>query len=433
MLARVYADQPALLAERALVRADEEAIFEAQADYYPRLTAELDYGYRDSASRVESFEDGQTHPRGLGLTATQKLFDGFRTSYGVASAEAAAAASREDLRATTQRILLAAATAFSDVLRDRAVLAHRAANVQMLLKVVDASRRRLALAMGTKTDLAQAEARLAQGVSLLEAARAALAASSASFQRYSGEPPGVLSAPAGLQGRLPGSLEEALSAGLSENPEIAAELHRFENRRTTLQEIQGQLLPSVDLEARYERRVDGNQNEAQREDALVIGRVTVPLTQGGSVHAQLRQARERLIAGRGAIADVRASVRSQIVERWSELHSAKSRAISTAAQVAANLDALNGVTREEELGQRSVLDVLDANGELVESQIVHLMTEREITVASYALLAAVGRLGPGTAARGQEPQVHDLSDEALSRLTWTAVVRPASPTIQPRP
>lgn len=154
----------------------------------------------------------------------------------------------------------------------------------------------------------------------------------------------------------------------------------------------GELLPQVQLEASYSRSEDASRSIEQSNSAQVTGRVTVPFYQGGEVHARVRQAKHTHISRMQEIEQARSETQANVTAAWSRLMAARAQMRSDEVQVEAGRTALDGVREEEKVGQRTLLDLLDAEQEYLDAQVAFASTRRDMVVAGYALLSAMGRL-----------------------------------------
>lgn len=414
-LASAYRANPKLEAERARLRAIDEEIARAKSGFRPRLSAEADAGIERSTTRPAASGDGRTSPRGYSITAVQPVFNGLRTLSQLQEAEATVRAGRETLRQVEGDVLLEAVTAYSDVLRDDATVRLREKNVTVLSRELNAARERRAVGEVTQTDVAQATARRAGAVSALDVARANLRASRAAFERVVGSPPGRLQQPALPRKLLPRSLEETIEIARAENPANGAARFRELASRHAVDRIRGELLPSIDIVAGYDKRYDTSTVTDERETGTIQGRLSVPLYQGGEVHARVRQSKHSHVSRLQEIAQTQAETQAAVIASWSKLSALQSQVLSDETQVEANSTALQGVRDEERVGQRTLLDVLNAEQELLNSEVALASTRRDLTVLAYQLIAAVGRLNAESL--GTSPVIYDptLNTEQVRR------------------
>ncbi|WP_155831245.1 MULTISPECIES: TolC family outer membrane protein [unclassified Hyphomicrobium] len=412
-LSATYQYSPTLDAARAQQRARDEDIARANSGYRPDINASANVGRE--RTRTVSPVPGTTgtnvgSPRGYAIDLVQPLFTGFQVTNAVNAAEANDRAGRETLRSTEQQVLLDAVTAYGDVTRDQAIVKLNENNLKFLDAELKAQRDRFAVGEVTKTDVAQSEARRALGQSDLDQARANLKSSRAIFEQVVGHPPYNLIEANPNTKLVPRSLQDAIAIGTKENPIVVQALYSEQAARYTVDQVRGQLLPQAQLEANYTDQYDPSEGIDQGTSASVVASVTVPLyAQGGEVFAQVRQAKHNHIAALQQIEVQRASAQSQVVQAWSQLVGFKAQAESDKASIVANTTALNGVREEERVGQRTVLDVLNAQQELLQSQVNLETTKRNILVASYTLVSAIGRLSVsevGAATAVYNPEVH---------------------------
>ena len=325
----------------------------------------------------------------MGLT--QPIFRGFRTKNAVSLAEATVRAGWEALRTTEASVLLDAVTAYLDVVRDQAILTLRENNVTVLTRDLSATQARFQAGEVTRTDVEQAKARRAGAVAALDLARANLKTNRAMFERVVGHPPSKLVEPRPSI-LAPKNLAESTEIALRESPAVVAALYREQQARFNIDLIRGELLPTVQLEANYARRFDSSPNIEDAESTTVTGRLTVPFYSGGEVEARVRQAKQTHIQRLQEIEQARSEVQAQVVTAWSQLQAAKAAVESDLVAVAANDVALTGVREEEKVGQRTLLDVLNAEQELLNAEVTLVTDRRNVVVASYALVSAIGRL-----------------------------------------
>jgi len=391
-LAAAYRTNPRLDAERARLRATDEEVARAHAGYRPTITGSADMGWSRTETRPKSSGDGETHPHGYALSMSQPVFRGFRTLNAVRIAEATVRAGRETLRSTEQSVLLEAVTAYMDVVRDTAIVRLRENNVQVLTRELKATQDRFSVGEVTRTDVAQATARRAAAMSALDLARANLQSSRATFERVIGFPPSSLFEPPPNTRNLPTSQLEAINIALARVPAVVAALYREQAARFTVEQIWGELLPDVRLDASYTRRYDPSRVVDDNEVATVTGRVNVPLYAAGETHARVRAAKHTHVSRLQEIEQARTEARAAAIAAWSRLIAARAQLQSDLSQVEANRTALAGVREEVKVGNRTVLDVLNAEQELLNSEVQLVTTKRELVVASYNLLSAIGRL-----------------------------------------
>ncbi len=391
-LSHAYNYSPTLKAQRAALRVTDEEMARARSGFRPTVTGQYDKTLTDTRSRPASAFDGRTNADSFRIDFSQPVFRGFRTINSVREADANIFAGREGLRLAEQRVLLDAVTAFMDVVRDHNIVRHRRGNVRNLERQLQAARDRLEVGEATRTDVAQAQARLAQARSLLAAARGNLRASKASYRQYVGKEARNLRRPRNLEAMLPRSLAEALRVGTRENPEILQAIFLEKAARHAIDRINGEFLPEVSVQASYQKQWDPLPTVDERDTVTVTGQVRVPLYQAGEVSARSRQSVNLASQRRREVAAAREKVKAQIIAAWAQRQAARAQVQSDLAQVRANRTALEGVREELKEGQRSVLNLLDAEQELVASLVALEGSQRDLVVTAFNLVAAIGRL-----------------------------------------
>ena len=393
-LAAAYQYNPRLDAERARQRATDEEVSRAHSGYRPTVTGTADIGYNRVDTKPSGLANngGETHPKGYGVNASQPIFRGFRTLNGVRVAEATVRSGRETLRNVEQAVLLEAATFYVDVVRDQAIVKLRENNVEVLARELKATRDRFSVGEVTRTDVAQAEARRAAAVSALDLARANLKTSRASFERSIGYPPGNLSEQRPPANLLPKSQNEAVDITLRENPQVVAALYTEQAARSNVDLIWGELLPTVQLNASYNQRFDPSRTIDESETTTVTGQLSVPLYEAGDVRARVRQAKHTHVSRLQQIEQARTEAKAATIGAWSNLIAARAQIEADQIQVRATATALAGVREEERVGQRTLLDVLNAEQEALNAQVQLATTKRNLVVASYSVLSAIGRM-----------------------------------------
>jgi outer membrane protein len=388
-LAKAYENNSSLNSARAGVRVTDEGVAIAKSGYRPTVTGNAGTSYSSSGG-------GQVTSGSIGLKVTQPLFDGFRTKNGISSAESQVYAQREVLRDTEQDILLSAATAYMDVIRDRQIAAFRKKNLSFLQEQVRAASARFEVGEGTRTDVAQANASRAAAIAQLNAAEAQAKSSAAVYRQVVGEDPGKLQSAGALGKLMPKSLDQAIQIGSGEHPKIKSRLYAVDATEFGVKVAEGQLLPTLGAEAgveRSSRRTSGGSPTDGTDSSASIGiQLSVPLYQGGREFAQVRQEKERLGQARIDTDVARDQVRASITSTWTQMQAAQASVVANKQGVSAAQLALDGVVEERKVGQRTTLDVLNAQADVTTARINLVQSERDVVVASYAVLSAMGRL-----------------------------------------
>jgi outer membrane protein len=288
-------------------------------------------------------------------------------------------------------VLLDATAAYMDVVRDREIVALRQRNVGALSEQLRGATARFDVGEITRTDVEQARARQSLSQAELSVARANLAAAVAFYVQVVGHAPGTLGYPR-ITDLVPSSLEEALALANELNPLILAAAFNAEAARHQIGFVQADLLPSVSLEAEFRASHNPSPGVLSSEAGSVVGVLRVPLYQAGRVSSQVREAKQIASQRRIQIIEAGRAVRESVVRTWNIYVSSADTIRSLEAQVAANELALEGVNQEALVGTRTTLDVLDAEQELVLSQVNLINARRNRVVAAYQLIATTGRL-----------------------------------------
>jgi outer membrane protein len=392
-LSRAYAANPALNSGRAGVRATDESVAQAKSGYRPTVSIDADIGLTRTEGRTLGTRlDQVTRPGGAGITVNQTLFNGFRTDNQTRQAESDVLRVREALRATEMNTLFNAAQAYMFVLSDTANLELRRNNVEVLEEQLRQTRDRFNVGEVTRTDVAQAEARLAGARSEVSGAEATLRASIGNYRRFIGVEPRQLAPGRPLDRYVPANLDAALNIGLKEHPQIASALHLVDVAEAQVRVLEGALYPTAGLQGSVQQRYDTQFPGDNAVSASIVGRLSIPLYEGGQTYSQIRQAKETVGQRRLDAEDTRDQVRSAIVTAWGRLEAAKAQVIASQAQVQANEVALNGVREEARVGQRTTLDVLNAQQDLLNARTNLIVAQRDRVIFSYGVVQAVGRL-----------------------------------------
>lgn len=395
-LVRAYQTNPQLNAARAGQRARHENVSQALAGYRPQLVASLSAGLQDVRSLLPNgnVDTGSLRPWQIGLTLTQTLFNGFKTQNSVRAAEAQVRSGREALRNVGRGVLLDAVTAYANVLANQMLVDSQHQNVAFLEETLNISRRRLAAGDVTPTDVAQAEARYSRGQADLKSAQVSLATSKAIFLQVIGIQPIRLTAPTSIEGLLPRTQDDAAALGNKQHPAIIAAGFDIDVAQLGVSIAEGSLLPSATLQGSVTRGrdTDPTMDKKGLDQASVIGQATVPIYDGGTAASQVRQAKELVAQSRVVLDQVRAQTQTAIVAAWTALDGARVLVLAGESEVRAATLALEGVKKEAASGQRTTLDVLNAQQDLIGARARLIQAERDRVIASYSLLSAVGHL-----------------------------------------
>jgi outer membrane protein len=405
-LSSAYTYSPQLDAERARSRAIDENVSQANGQFRPTITGNGSIGYQNTKTSPASINNGDIAPKTIGVTVTQPIFRGFRSINGVNVAEAQVRAERETLRNTEQTVLLGALTAFMDTVRDQAILKLRENNQKVLADTLRSSQDQFRVGEITRTDVAQAEASLAAAVSAIELAKANLKTSRATYERYIGHPPSNLVEPKPLGKMLPKSLDETIAISTQEFPTVVAALYNEQAARFNVDLIRGELLPTLSVQGTYNDTTDTSRFIDETRVATVTGQLSVPIYEQGIVYSRVRQAKHNQIAALQEIQRAKTEAQNAAVAAWSQQQAARAQLSSDKAAVESNRIALAGVREEEKVGQRTKLDVLNAEQAFLNAQVNLVTTRRNVIVNDYTLVQAIGRLNMQEL--GSAPEIYDV-------------------------
>lgn len=390
-----YETNPQLAAARAGLRATDETVAQANAKWRPYISATGTYAYNEykiSGAGAKSI----THPIQAQVGFQQELFRGGRTYAEIGKAKANVRAARADLTATEQTVLLAAVTSYMDVVRDTAIVNLRRHNVDVLRRQRDETALEFKAGSVTRTDVAQAEARLAGAQAALTAAEGQLAISRASFSRVIGRPAETLEDRPVTPTLIPGTEEAAETAASKGNPALVQAQEYERAASYAVDDAIGAMLPEINLQGGY------NYSQQSYASALGAGQVTqgiglqaqvnIPIYQGGAEQSAIRQAKQQHAQAQLNVSVTDRQVREAVSTAWNTYQAALANIASNEATAQSNEIAFTGVSKEQRVGGRTVLDVLNAQQELLNAQVAVVTSRRDATVAGFQVLAASGLL-----------------------------------------
>jgi outer membrane protein len=443
-LTQAYQNNPQLNSQRAIARQADEAVPIALSGYRPKvnITANAGEQWQQTTQKqlvtsatstsagpnaVYADVEGQFVPRSVGITGTQTLYNGNQNANKTRQAESGVSAARETLRLIEQNVLLNAATAYMNLLRDEATLDLQRRNVQVLQEQLRQTRDQFNVGEVTKTDVAQAESRLAGGRSAVLTAESNYISSKAAYRQAIGVEPGKLAPGTSVDRYSPSTLALSISTGRARNPTVTAAEFGIDVAALQVKINEGALYPTLSvnttLQDNWEQNLGTSGQTMQQLNASIIGQLSVPLYQGGSEYATIRQSKETLGQKRLDMETARDQAQATVVQSWGQLEAAKAQIQATQSQVTAAEIALNGVREEARVGQRTTLDVLNAQQELVNDRVALVSAQRDRVVASYTLLSSVGGLSAQTL--GLKVPVYDpIVHYQQVRDAWTGVRTP---------
>ena len=387
-----YRNNPTFLSQRAKLRAIDEGVPQALSDWRPSVEITGSAGLEGITNTTKTNRGQHREPRSLGMTLTQSLYRGGRTLAATREAENTVHAERARLSETEQDVLLDAATAFMDVFRDEAVLKLNINNEQVLKRQFEATRDRFEVGEITRTDVHQAEARLAGAAADRIESEGNLEASRATYQNIVG-----MSAPRGLKAparayALPDDKATANMTAAVDNPVVVSAEFDRKALEDKVDEVRGELLPTLSVSTGVTRAFESSSQTGRLDTAKLTLNLTVPLYQQGEVFSRLREAKQDVAEQVQIVDKARRDATEEATRAWESLVTARARVKSFKAQIRANVVALEGVEREAQVGSRTVLDVLDAEQELLDSRVAHVRAQRDELVAVFELKEGMGQL-----------------------------------------
>ena len=406
-LAYTYVANPTILSQRAYLRSVYEKITQSFSGYKPTLSGEASYGY--SYTRTKSspvFDEEESMPFSFGVSAVQPVFSGFGTSASVKAAKAQFEAERANLRDVEQSSMINAVVAYTDVIRALAVLKLNQNNEAVLQRQLEYTQDRFRVGELTKTDVAQAEARHAGAVASRISAEGDLKVAYAVYQKVIGKMPDKIFEPEVPAAKLPQTLDDALEIALKSNPAVQSAEMQAKSAQNAIDVAQADYYPSVDIQASYKNMKAGahgsynleyrtvDTGRAREEDSSVMLVMDVPLYRAGNTASKVRES--KYIAGQARINinAVKRDVVRATTQAWENYQSTQASLASLEEQVKASALALEGVRYEEQAGTRTILDVLNAEQELLDARVSVVTAKKNLIDASYQLIASMGLMTP---------------------------------------
>jgi outer membrane protein len=413
-LVRSYQNNPQLNAQRALVRSTDENVPQALSGYRPKvaITASGGYQYTDAVSSAFGSNvdfHGPQATAAVGGTVTQTLYNGNQNATKTRAAESQVSGAREGLRVLEQTVLLSAATIYMDELRDAAIVEVQRSNTRVLEQTLKQTQDRFNVGEVTRTDVAQSEAQLAAGKTQQLTAESNLTTTRSNFRRIIGNEPENLAPGSPVDRFLPKTLPSAVELSLIENPNVTAAMYGIDVSYLQVKVNEGALLPTVTAQASVAEQYQPAITTPKQFLASAIAQVSVPIYQGGAEYSLIRQSKETLAQQRLNLELTRDQTRANTVTAWGQLVAGKAQVASAQSQVTASEIALNGVREEAKAGQRTTLDILNAQQALVNARVALVTAQHDRVVASYSVLNSVGRLSPQVlklATSVYDPSVH---------------------------
>ena len=391
-LAFAYENNPDLLAARANLRKVDEGVPAAKSGWRPTVTSSLSLG----ASQTNSESDGtssdtSSFPGSLSLSVNQSVYDGGRTEISVRQAETNVQTERSRLFTAEQNVMLSGATAFVDVISARSVVELQTNNLNRLEKQLEATRERFKVGEVTRTDVAQAEARVDRAKADKIKATGDLTSSNSTYQRVFGKRAGELQPPKKVKD-LPIEITEAVNYALENNFSLIAAKFEELSALDGVSLSQSSLRPTVTVSGSASHSETSGDADSSSTSLSLNANISIPLYQAGVVYSGIRSAKEEANRRRILVEAARRNVIETSSKAYTAWTTARAQAEALEAEVASAEIALEGVEQEALVGARTVLDVLDAEQERLSAQVRLVRASRDTFVAAYTLLSALGKL-----------------------------------------
>ncbi len=394
-LANTYLTNPTLLAARAELRAVNEGVPQALSAWRPSVSVEGNFGYSNDKLLGEGQQPVNGYTAGGRLIVEQTVWAGGSIRANVDSAEAVVYAQRALLADTEQSVLLAAATSYMDVWQAQAVLDLNIANEERLRRQREATVDRFNVGEVTRTDVSQADARLAGATAERVRSQGDLATAKSIFYQIIGLVPEKIEQAPPIS-VMPRSMQETVAYAQQDAPNLVAARFLENSALSDIRAQLGALLPTISiiglLDYSHDNSVQSGVPNLDFFSSSIVAQVSIPLYQQGLVSSQVRQAKQIASQRRLQITEALRQAEQDAVQSWEALQTARAQISSFEAQVRANTVALEGVQQESLVGARTVLDVLDAEQELLQAQVSLVGAQRDEVVASFQVATAIGRL-----------------------------------------
>ena len=393
VLGQTYNTNPTLQAERANLRSIDENVAIAKSGYRPSLS--LNGNYRDGENDIKKGVGSGGDYNNLNGSAniSQPVFNGFSTVNSVKAADRNVKAAQNSLLNIEQNILLNTSTAYLDVLQNRAIVDLQKNNEELLKKKLDETLERFKVGEVTRTDVSQAQARHSQAVSDRIASEGTLQASEATYIELVGSEPKELVEPTKIKDFIPSSYENALEIAMKNSYTIKQAQNLYAARGYEVYANTGALFPTITLDGSLGRNKSENNGVKTTSDNTEFGvNLNIPLYTGGSIRAKIRQSKYQKWKAQEVVLEAKRSVKASVQSTWELMKSNESQLSAIADQINANAIALTGVQKEEALGNRTILDVLDAYQELLNSKVNDVKARRAYYVSAMQLLASMGKM-----------------------------------------
>jgi outer membrane protein len=396
-LTQAWQNNPSLAAERESLAAAQNRVDEANGGYYPQVklfggigTSHNDVSFMAIPGFALPLTEFSLNTRQIGIEADQTLYAGGKVSGTVDIAQHQRDAEAAHLHGIEQNVLLDAAQAYMNVLESQAVLALEQSNENVLKQALDAAQANFDNGEVTHTDVDQAKARLAGTQAARIQAEGAVTASMASYERVIGNAPDNLQQPAALAG-LPGSQQDALDLADHNFAVIAAQAESAA-AESNVDVAESSMKPNLTLVGQISKANEPQFLFERLDTRSIMLNLSMPLYAGGSLTSQVHAAKHQAASSEQQALDARRQARDQVISAWQAYQTATAGLAAIQVQITASQSAYDGVQAEYKEGERTTLDVLNAEQELLNAKVNQVKAESDETVAEYSLKAATGAL-----------------------------------------
>lgn len=391
--AQAYDSNAAIQSQQAQLRASGYDVQKAQAGYKPQVSFDAGIGTSHNDISSPLFPPLTTYPlntKTAGLTISQPLYTGGQVSSSVDAAQSSQAAQLANLNATEEQVFLDVAIAYNDVVRDQAVENLEQNNVDLLTKQLDATRAEFENGEVTHTDVAQAQARLAGAQASLIQAQGSIATSRATYVRVVGGEPGKLQLPR-MPESLPATQADTVQLAMK-NYTVLAARYTENAAQQQAEAVAGKQMPSVELTGQLLEAQDPQIAFSRIDTRSIMLTISMPIYSGGALDAEQHAAEQRAAASHDDLVDAQRQAQLDAVNAWQAYQTANAKLDALNSQIEAEQIAASGVRDEASVGERTTLDVLNADQELLNARVNLIRAQRDQLVAAYALKAATGQL-----------------------------------------
>ena len=390
-LAAAYLSNPGLQAQREQLKAVDETVNQARAGWFPTLSATGNSGRgRYFADTSVPYVEDRT-PRDYTASISQPIYSGGQTVAAIGQSENSVLATRSQMIAAEQNVLLNAATAYLDVVRDQTMVALATNHVKVLEKEVESTRARYGVHEVTLTDVSQAEARLAQAEADLTQAEGNLQDSQSSYMDVVGHAPELPTAPETVW-PVPSTFDDVRTTVMVNNPNIVAADYSVKAAQYGIDAAEGQLLPTVSLNGTVSSQLAESTPGSQTNAKQVMMTVSMPLYDGGATYSKVRAQKNAYSQKLKEAEQARRDAQQSAAKAWQDLRAARARVASYKTQIYSNEVALKGIMEEEKIGLRTVWEVLNAQQELFTSQQNLAAARHDEMVGAFQVASALGQM-----------------------------------------